>query len=157
VERKHLAELVYGIRRYAFWDVLALQVTWVKRKQPKTPESENVGGSGNQSCDLKAKSLATKAHIVNSMCAMATRRTHIVIPDPLVSEIDRVVGKRGRSRFLIQAAEKELRRLRQIQALEDTAGAWKDREHPELQEGAAKWVKALRREADRRLEKTSKR
>ncbi|HXY08775.1 MAG TPA: hypothetical protein VEI52_13125 [Terriglobales bacterium] len=88
---------------------------------------------------------------------MGTRRTHIVIPDALISEIDRVVGKRSRSGFLIQAAEKELRRLRQMQALEDTAGAWKDREHPELQEGAAKWVKALRREGDRRLEKTAKR
>jgi metal-responsive CopG/Arc/MetJ family transcriptional regulator len=88
---------------------------------------------------------------------MSTRRTHIVIPEPLVSEIDRLVGKRGRSGFLIQAAEKELRRLRQIQALEGAGGVWKDKEHPELREGAAKWVKALRRESDRRLEKTAKR
>jgi hypothetical protein len=80
-----------------------------------------------------------------------------VIPEPLVSEIDRVVGKGGRSGFLIQAAEKELRRLRQIQALEAATGVWKDKEHPELREGAAKWVKALRKESDRRLEKRAKR
>jgi metal-responsive CopG/Arc/MetJ family transcriptional regulator len=84
---------------------------------------------------------------------MNRRRTHILIPEPLVRQIDRVVGKRGRSAFLIQAAEKELRRLQQINALEGAVGAWKDKAHPELREGAAKWVKALRRESDRRLEK----
>ena len=56
---------------------------------------------------------------------MKTRRTHIVIPEPLVSEIDRLVGKRNRSGFLTQAAEKELRRLQQINALERVIGAWR--------------------------------
>ena len=84
-----------------------------------------------------------------------TRRTHIIIPEPLVSEIDRLVGKRGRSEFLAQAAEKELRRLQQIRALENVAGAWKDKNHPELNAGAAHWVKVLRKESERRLHKTT--
>jgi hypothetical protein len=87
---------------------------------------------------------------------MSTRRTHIIIPEPLVSEIDRLVGKRGRSEFLTRAAEKELRRLQQIRALEDVAGAWKDKDHPELKSGAASWVRALREESDRRLYGTVK-
>jgi hypothetical protein len=87
---------------------------------------------------------------------MSTRRTHIVIPEPLVSEIDRVVGKRGRSGFLIQAAEKELRRLQQIKALSDAAGAWKDKNHPELKDSAASWVKDLRKASDRRLTKSGR-
>jgi len=49
---------------------------------------------------------------------MSTRRTHIIIPEPLVNEIDRLVGKRGRSEFLAKAEGKELRRLQQIWALE---------------------------------------
>ncbi len=48
-------------------------------------------------------------------------------------------------------------RLRQIKALEGAAGAWKDKDHPELKQGAAKWVKKLRREYDRRLEKVTTR
>jgi len=88
---------------------------------------------------------------------MRTRRTHIVIPEPLVSEIDRLVGKRGRSEFLAQAAEKELRRLQQIQALEKLAGAWKEKDHPELKAGAARWVKNLRKESERRLHGTVRR
>jgi hypothetical protein len=83
-----------------------------------------------------------------------SHRTHIIIPEPLVAEIDRVVGKRGRSAFLAQAAEKELRRLRQIRALEGAAGAWKDKDHPELTGGASRWVKRLRKDSERRLPKT---
>jgi len=88
---------------------------------------------------------------------MGTRRTHIVIPEPLVSEIDRLVGKRGRSEFLSQAAEKELRRLQQIKALEGAAGSWKDKDHPELKAGAAHWVRELRKESERRVHKTASR
>jgi hypothetical protein len=72
-------------------------------------------------------------------------------------EIDTLVGKRGRSAFLTEAAEKELMRLRQIKALEGAAGAWKDKDHPELRQGAAKWVKKLRSEYDRRFEKIAAR
>ncbi len=82
---------------------------------------------------------------------MHTKRTHIVIPQDLVAEIDSVVGQRGRSAFLAQAAEKELLRLRQIKALEAAAGSWKDKDHPELKSGAAKWVNNLRRELDVRV------
>jgi Arc/MetJ-type ribon-helix-helix transcriptional regulator len=79
------------------------------------------------------------------------RRTHIVISEQLAAQIDTLVGKRGRSNFLTQAAEKELMRLRQIKALQGAAGAWKDKDHPELKQGAAKWVKKLRRDYDQRL------
>jgi metal-responsive CopG/Arc/MetJ family transcriptional regulator len=88
---------------------------------------------------------------------MNSRRTHIVIPESLVSEIDRLVGKRNRSGFLTQAAERELRRLQQINALEGAAGAWKDKNHSELKAGAANWVKELRKESERRLHKTAAR
>lgn len=88
---------------------------------------------------------------------MNTKRTHIVIPQQLAADIDSEVGKRGRSLFLVQAAEKELMRRRQIKALEAAAGSWKDKDHPELKKGAAKWVKQLRREYDQRLQKVTAR
>ena len=85
---------------------------------------------------------------------MNVRRTHIVIPEPLVSEIDRLVGKRGRSEFLARAAERELRRLQQIRALENIDAAWKDKDHPELKRGATRWVKGLRKESDQHLHRS---
>src|SRR3989304_1247745 len=55
--------------------------------------------------------------------AMTTRRAHVVIAQELVAEIDRIVGKRQRSEFLAEAAERELRRQRQLEALPAAAGA----------------------------------
>ncbi|MBI3012086.1 MAG: hypothetical protein HYY63_00495 [Elusimicrobia bacterium] len=60
------------------------------------------------------------------------QRTHIVIPQELVHQIDLLVGKRKRSSFLIEAAFSELKRLRQMKALSAVAGAWKNKYHPEL-------------------------
>jgi hypothetical protein len=44
-----------------------------------------------------------------------------------------------------------------LKALEAAAGAWKDKDHPELKRGAARWVKKLRREYDQRLAKVPSR
>lgn len=84
---------------------------------------------------------------------MNVKRTHIVIPEQLAIQIDSLVGRRGRSAFLVQAAEKELLRRQQLAALEEAIGAWKDEDHPELKQGAAKWVRRTRREYDQRLKK----
>jgi hypothetical protein len=82
-----------------------------------------------------------------------TKRTHVVIPEQLVKEIDTLVGSRQRSSFLTQAAERELMRLRQLKSLDTSAGAWKDSDHPELKAGSAKWVKKVRQENERRFRK----
>lgn len=84
---------------------------------------------------------------------MNTKRTHIVIPEQLAARIDRFVGKRGRSKFLAQAAEKELMRMQQLKALEAAAGCWQDKDHPELKQGAAKWVDSLRQQDEKRFQK----
>jgi metal-responsive CopG/Arc/MetJ family transcriptional regulator len=42
--------------------------------------------------------------------ATAKRRTEVVLPKELVERIDQVAGKRGRTKFIEQAAWAELRR-----------------------------------------------
>ena len=86
---------------------------------------------------------------------MNTKRTHVVLSERLVKDIDSLVGSRQRSSFLTQAAEHELMRLRQLKALDAAAGAWKGKDHPELKQGSAKWVKKLRRENERRIPRTA--
>jgi hypothetical protein len=88
---------------------------------------------------------------------MNAKRTHVVLSEQLVKDIDKLVGSRQRSSFLTQAAERELMRLRQIEALKAAAGAWKDIDHPELKQGSAKWVRKLRQENERRLKKVTAR
>jgi len=73
------------------------------------------------------------------------QRTHIIIPAELVTEIDALVGKRGRSLFLAEAARKELNQLRLKQALDKAIGVWQDKDHPELKKGSAHWVTQLRK------------
>jgi Arc/MetJ-type ribon-helix-helix transcriptional regulator len=88
---------------------------------------------------------------------MAAKRTHVVLSDQLVKDIDAFVGSGQRSSFITRAAERELMRLHQLKALDDVAGAWKDKDHPELRQGAAKWVKKLRQETERRFRRVSTR
>lgn len=86
-----------------------------------------------------------------------SKRTLIVIPAHLAEEIDTLVGKRARSSFLTEAAWKEVRRLRMLNALEGAAGAWKDEDHPELKGGAARYVEKIRKEDEKRFELMTRR
>lgn len=87
---------------------------------------------------------------------METKRTHVVLEERLVRDIDRLVGPRRRSSFLTEAAEEKLMRYRQIAALKAAAGAWTDQDHPELQQGSVKWVRKIRQEGERRFKKNAR-
>jgi Arc/MetJ-type ribon-helix-helix transcriptional regulator len=87
---------------------------------------------------------------------MNSKRTHVVIPEQIVKEIDALVGHRQRSSFITQAAQRELLRLRQHEALLSTAGAWKDKDHPELKHGSAQWVRNMRQESESRFKKNQR-
>ena len=78
-------------------------------------------------------------------------RTHVIIPSESATEIDTLVGKRGRSQFLTDAASKELVRLRQRVALKNAIGAWKAEDHPELEAGVDVYVRESRKESEVRF------
>jgi hypothetical protein len=84
---------------------------------------------------------------------MATLRTHIVIPAKLAKDIDELAGPRGRSAFLVEAAENEVRKQKLLAFLDRGQPAWRDEDHPEIAaQGAAAWVHDLRRERSARQE-----
>jgi len=78
------------------------------------------------------------------------KRTRITIPEDLARQIDGLVGKRGRSQFLTQVGKKEAQRLRQLRAIENVTGAWKDKDYPEMKQGSARWVEKLRHADEKR-------
>ncbi len=88
------------------------------------------------------------------MVNLDTMRTHVVIPKEVIRTIDDLVGRRARSKFLTEAAEEKLRRVRQRTALDKVAGSLKDVDIPgwETPEAASEWVAKGREEDDRRLE-----
>ena len=59
-------------------------------------------------------------------------KTHLAIPADLVDEVDRIAGKRRRSLFIAEATREKLAKERFLKVLEETSGAWTDRNHPEL-------------------------
>jgi hypothetical protein len=83
---------------------------------------------------------------------MLTKRAHVVFPEDLVNQIDRIVGSRGRSAFLADLARREIRRRRLLEILKTEEPIWKDEDHPELKNGAAEWVRKMRAESEARFE-----
>ena len=77
---------------------------------------------------------------------MENTRTHVILPGELLAAIDGLVGKRGRSSFLAEAAWHEIKRQRLLKLLQRSEPIWKPEDHPELQEGAAAWVERMRSE-----------
>lgn len=78
-------------------------------------------------------------------------RTHVVMADEVLDAIDQMVGERGRSRFLEQAAREKLARAELEKALHASKGIargkryghWRDRS------ASAAWVREGRK-AERR-------
>jgi hypothetical protein len=86
----------------------------------------------------------------------ASKRAHVVLPVDVVANIDKLVGKRGRSTFLTELAQREIKLRLQRQALRESAGAWKAEDHPELASGSAAWVEQIRSLDSRRVEELEK-
>lgn len=80
---------------------------------------------------------------------MGNTRTHVILPSAILSEIDALVGKRGRSAFLAQIAEEAIQRRKLLSILDRTDEIWKTKDHPELKRGAAAWVSKMRRAGER--------
>lgn len=73
-------------------------------------------------------------------------RTHVVMADDVMDAVDRLVGERGRSRFLEEAAREKLARVELEQAIEETAGIVGGTRHPEWRDrrATAAWVRSVR-------------
>jgi hypothetical protein len=81
----------------------------------------------------------------------STQRAHILIPVDLLREIDAIVGRRGRSAFLLETAREEVRRRKLLRFLESDDPAWQERDHPELGNSSSQWVQKVRAESDARV------
>lgn len=71
------------------------------------------------------------------------------MPARVVREMDALVGRRGRSSFLTELVESELKRRKLRSILERSGPIWKSEDHPELKHGAAAWVSKMRRSEER--------
>ena len=79
---------------------------------------------------------------------MATKleRVTIYFPKPLLDDLRKYVPARKRSAVIVEATEKEMRKVKLLAALDDAYGAWSDEDHPELatDEDIERYVHELR-------------
>jgi metal-responsive CopG/Arc/MetJ family transcriptional regulator len=82
----------------------------------------------------------------------AAARAHVVLSDVLLAEVDRVAGKRRRSRYIEEAVREKLAHDALSAALAESAGVLAPADYPEWQtpERTSEWVRSLRREDDLR-------
>jgi hypothetical protein len=83
----------------------------------------------------------------------STKRAHVVLPEDLVREIDKIAGSRGRSAFLADLAKREIKRQQLLRLFKRKEPIWKDEDHPELKNGAAAWIRKLRAESEARFQR----
>jgi hypothetical protein len=83
----------------------------------------------------------------------------IKIPKDLADELDRLAGAEHKPRvaYAVDVLWRDVRRSRQREALQASAGAWKMAGHPELAEGGAAYVERIRAETDERFEEAIRR
>ncbi len=74
-------------------------------------------------------------------------RAHVIMPRDLLAEVDKLVGSRRRSEFIVEAVRERMRQERQSRALRE-APILDLAEHPEWVD-SSKWVHDLR-QADQR-------
>lgn len=82
-------------------------------------------------------------------------KAHLVIPQEVLEEVDRVAGKRRRSLFVAEATKEKLERERFLSVLEETSGAWTDSNHPELKtiKDVDRYVREKRRTYRKRVKR----
>lgn len=81
-----------------------------------------------------------------------TKLTPIRFPVELLADLDKFVGERQKSKFIIEATKKELLRLKQKKVLQAAAGIFKAGDYPAFDSSAdvSAWVRKLRDETEER-------
>jgi hypothetical protein len=74
------------------------------------------------------------------------RKITVVLPAGLLERLNARVPARQRSRFILTAIEEHLATEELLAALDETAGAWSDENHPEMRGPAEidRWLADLR-------------
>lgn len=73
-------------------------------------------------------------------------RTNVTLPAPLLDEVDRYAGPRGRSRYVAEAVAQRVRHDARAAAIAETAGALVGRPGHMRPDEVARWIDQLRAE-----------
>ena len=75
---------------------------------------------------------------------MGARQANFTLPEELLEDLKRTVPRGEQSRVVSDALRNELKRIKFGRALDESFGAWRRSQHPELAQGARRLVRKLR-------------
>jgi len=82
------------------------------------------------------------------------KRLTITTSEEFAAELRRLIPRKQRSHFIEDAALEKLKALKQKKALSAAAGAWKDKDHPEIAKaGVDNWLREIRSSWGGRLDR----
>jgi hypothetical protein len=81
-------------------------------------------------------------------------RTHVVVPEDLLAEVDRLIGPRRRSQFFVDAVAEKVARIKLADVAAKAAGALKEVSIPDWNtaEKARNWVRGSRQADEQRMQ-----
>ncbi len=74
-------------------------------------------------------------------------RLNLYLTKPVADELRRLIPARERTRFVEEILARELRRRQRKAAIQASAGAWKDEDHPDMLTGEDidRWIEEQRK------------
>ena len=74
-------------------------------------------------------------------------RLNLYLTKPVADELRRLIPTRERTRFVEEILARELRRRQRKAAIQASAGAWKDEDHPDMLTGEDidRWIEEQRK------------
>jgi len=74
-----------------------------------------------------------------------TKQANFLLPEDVLNELKTSVPIRQQSKVVTDALRKELKRIKLAKVLETSFGAWKSKDHPELNNGTESYVREMRK------------
>jgi len=76
-----------------------------------------------------------------------SKKISVSVPLSLLSRLDHLIPSRQRSHFIVEAIKEQLAIFEQLVAIEESAGAWSDENHPDMQtdDDIDQWLHELRK------------
>lgn len=77
--------------------------------------------------------------------APLAKQANFTLPEDVLEELRMIVPKGEQSKVVCEALRNELKRIKFKKTIQESFGAWKSQEHPELKKGSRLFVRSLRK------------
>jgi hypothetical protein len=76
--------------------------------------------------------------------ATITKQANFLLPEDVLNELRTSVPVRQQSKVVTEALRRELKRIKLAKVLDTSFGAWKSKDHPELNKATEAFVRKIR-------------